>query len=162
MKLVLTILLMNGNIITFDFYNDKFKLPFEYKIPNVDFNNQFSDWIGNKFSVVDINGDGLNDLFIATQFISLESMLKYGVRGGILSTKITMENFSISPDRILWNNEKERPYMYRYILPAEINNDGIVDFILIGTYIDQRIRSDSNPYGIYIKASALLSRKYKY
>lgn len=152
---------LQKNDSTFEFSNDKLNLPFLYRLPNVDVSKNFNDWLGNEFSVFDINGDGIRDLFNSTQFINQDAILKYGIRGGILNGKTKMENFSISPDRIMWNNESDRPYMYRYILPAEINNDGIVDFILIGAYIDQKIKSESNPYGIYLKASALLSKKYK-
>lgn len=142
---------------SFEFYNEKVELPLLYKLPNIDTSSQYSDWLGNEFMVIDINGDGVKDLFNFTQLVKFNNFIKYGIRGGILNSEVKLENYTIAPEKILLNEEK-KPFQYRYILPAEINNDDVVDFILIENHIDQNIISESNPYGFYFKASALLSQ----
>jgi hypothetical protein len=60
-----------------------------------------------------------------------------------------------SGNKIIWNSEKS-PYNFRYILPIEINSDGIIDFVLVGTTFDQP-KSIDNPYGQMFHLSILKS-----
>lgn len=141
---------------TFRMANEELNLPFTYQLPNTD-SDQFADWTGNEFIVTDIDGDKNPDLFMFTQLISHNAILRYGLRGGILNMRNRLENYSIPSSQIAWNAEQPS-WNYRYIYPAEINNDGIVDFILIGTAWDSSLVSSANPYGQYFKISALLSQ----
>ena len=136
--------------------NEELEIPFTYTLPNSD-PDKWRDWTGNEFIVTDINGDKLPDLFMFTQLIKHDSIIKYGLRGGVLSGGGRLQNHAIPSTRIVWNKE-QAAYSYRYIYPADINGDGIVDFILIGAFYDSALVSPTNEFGAYFRVSALLSR----
>jgi Domain of unknown function (DUF4214) len=136
--------------------NDELGLPFTYTLPNAD-PDKWQDWTGNEFIVTDINGDKLPDLFMFTQLIKHDSIMKYGLRGGVVSGGGRFLNHSIPSSKIVWNNERAA-YSYRYIYPADLNGDGIVDFILIGAFYDSALVSPTNEFGAYFRVSALLSK----
>ena len=143
---------------TFKNANVDLGLPFTYSLPN-NSNKPFSDTVSNEFLVIDIDGDGIQDLFFNTQMISQQSVDSYGIRGGLKNANGKFSQYSIPNAKIKFNNEKKPSSGYHYILPTEINGDGIIDFVLVGEDYDKSYISSSNIYGQFFKVSFLLSQK---
>ena len=143
---------------TFKNANVDLVLPFTYSLPN-NSNKPFSDTVSNEFLVIDIDGDGIQDLFFNTQMISQQSVDSYGIRGGLKNANGKFSQYSIPNAKIKFNNEKKPSSGYHYILPTEINGDGIIDFVLVGEDYDKSYISGSNIYGQFFKVSFLLSQK---
>jgi hypothetical protein len=118
----------------------------------------FSDWIANEFAVTDLNGDGVPDLFLQSRLISTNSMRTNGLRGGLINKKGTFDQFTIPYDKIKWNSDRQLLSFY-YIIPTELNSDGITDFLLVTQDMDPQYVSSSNEYGIFHRVSMLLSEK---
>jgi len=142
---------------TFTNANITLDLPFTYSLPNFS-NAQFSDSVSNEIFVGDINGDGVNDIFFNTQMISQQALERDGIRGGLLNLngKLVTKNIPIS--NIKFNNET-KPYSgYHYIIPTELNGDGIIDFLLVGQDYSNTYKAPSNVYGMFYRISALISK----
>lgn len=131
-------------------------LPFTYTLPNVS-SDKWSDWVSNDFFVGDINGDGVQDIFFDTNQISNQSLISFGIRGGLLSTGGSLNSYSVPPSKIQLNKEPLPFNGYRYIFPTELNGDGIIDFILVGIDYKPTYITTINTNGQYYKISALLS-----
>lgn len=132
---------------TFKISNVDLGLTFTYMLPNASLNEEFKDWVSNEFVIGNIEKDK-KALFFNTHLITQSSIDTYGLRGGIAFSKLSASNYTIQPNQIYWNVE-QKPFSYRYIFPTEINNDGIIDFLLIGECL-----GGENCYNV----SALLSR----
>jgi len=135
--------------------NAVLNLPFTYKLPNVA-TAPFKDWVSNEFFVSNLNGDGAPDLFMHTQLIDRNSILQYGLRGGLIFENGVYKNYSIPNTNIIWNSQFHSDN-YQYIIPIEMNNDGITDFLMIGVFGDPKLITIKNPYGLYFGVSFLLS-----
>ena len=124
--------------------NKQLGISFEYSLPDLS-PDYYTDWVQNKVLAFDVNGDSLQDIIIPTELIKYTDILTKGIRGGYVQENGKFVDLKIPPEKILWNKEPS-PYSYRYILPTEINSDGIVDFVLVGDTFDQPKTKD-NPYG---------------
>lgn len=142
---------------TFVNANDALNLSFTYQLPNVD-SLPFSDWIANEFAVTDLNGDGVPDLFLQSRLISANSMRTNGLRGGLINKNGTFDQFTIPYEKIKWNSDRQLLSFY-YIIPTEINSDGITDFLLVMQDMDPQYVSPANEYGIFHRVSMLISEK---
>jgi len=143
---------------TFTNANALLGLPFTYSLPNGS-SAQFSDSVSNEVFVSDINGDGVKDIFFNTQMISQQALDSYGIRGGLLNIngKLVTKTISISNIKL---NKESKPYSgYHYILPTELNGDGIIDFLLVGQDYANTYKTATNINGMYFRVSALLSQK---
>jgi hypothetical protein len=143
---------------TFSNANLQLGLPFTYSLPNGS-TAQFSDSVSNEIFVGDINGDGIKDIFFNTQVISGQAVESYGIRGGFLNLNGKLVPKTIPLSNIKFNGES-KPYSgYHYILPTELNGDGIMDFLLIGQDYANSYKTVANINGMYFRVSALLSQK---
>jgi len=143
---------------TFSNANSQIGLPFTYSLPNAS-TAQFSDSVSNEIFVADINGDGTKDIFFNTQVISEQAIENYGIRGGFLNLNGKLVSKTIPLSNIRFNSES-KPYSgYHYILPTELNGDGIMDFLLVGQDYASSYKSSANINGMYFRVSALLSQK---
>ena len=134
--------------------NELLGIPFSYSIPKI-LQGQYVDWIDSTSVIADINGDGLLDFVMPTELIGYDEVITNGIRGGFIQTQKGFIDLTIPNNKIIWNSEKS-PYNFRYILPIEINSDGIIDFVLVGTTFDQP-KSIDNPYGQMFHLSILKS-----
>ena len=103
----------------------------------------------------DVNGDGLLDFVMPSELISADELFLNGIRGGFIQTQNGFMDLNIPSSKIIWNNEP-KPFNYRFILPVEINSDGIIDYVLVGCTFDQP-KTTSNPYGSALHLSILQS-----
>lgn len=135
--------------------NINLNLPFTYALPNAS-SKPFSDWTSNEFFVSNLNGDGTPDLFMHLQLIDRSSINQYGLRGGLVFENGIFKDYSIPTTKIIWNSEQP-PFAYHYIIPIELNNDGITDFLMVGVSTDPKYITTENTYGLYFRLSFLLS-----
>ena len=138
----------------FTYANDQLGIPFTYTLPDQSPAN-FADWVGNQLFISDSNADGLSDIFVVTQLISTNVMTGQAIRGGVVSQDGKYTQLNIPSNKIVWNTEAQ-PYNYRYVIPTDINNDGVVDYVLIGDTFDQP-KTVSNPFGESYHISFLTS-----
>lgn len=137
---------------TFTSANTALGIPYTYSLPNQDNTNQWADTVGTQLSIqAPKSGSPLSIQFESNQ-VSRAQLLAHGVRGGLTSTGTAL---SALPSNIIWNNETH-PATYSYIIPTDLNNDGVVDYILVGITYDG-VRTPSNPYGQVGHVSALIS-----
>mgnify|MGYP000564805670 CR=1 FL=1 len=151
-KLIIFTQLPNGEFIN---ANKTVNIPFNYSLPNAS-SKSFTDWVSNELFITDINSDGLPDIFMHSQLIDRTSLDQYGIRGGLVNVNGVYQDYTIPKSDIFWNAE-DPPFQYRYIIPIELNNDGIVDFLMIGNSGNQKYITPENPYGLYYRVSFLLS-----
>lgn len=135
--------------------NINLNLPFTYTLPNAS-TKAFTDWISNEFFVSNLNGDGTPDLFMHLQLIDRSSINQYGLRGGLVFENGIFKDYSIPTSKIIWNSEQPS-FGYHYIIPVELNNDGVTDFLMVGTSTDPKYVTPENTYGLYFRLSFLLS-----
>ena len=138
----------------FSYANDQLGIPFTYTLPNVS-SQQYADWVGNQFFISDVNADGQPDIFLRTQLIQSSAILTQGIRGGLVDQSGHYIQLDIPSSQITWNTEAT-PYDYTYIIPTDVNNDGIVDYVLVGTTYDQP-KTTTNPNGELYHVSILTS-----
>ena len=70
----------------------------------------------------------------------------------------TFDQFTIPYEKIKWNSDRQLLSFY-YIIPTEINSDGITDFLLVMQDMDPQYVSPANEYGIFHRVSMLISEK---
>jgi hypothetical protein len=114
---------------SFALVNNDLAIPSKYSLPNVD-TADFSDWVANQFVITEMDTSGRKGIFFQTRLIKKSQIDAFGIRGGIIIDGRTASQVSIRPSSISWNSEF-KPNSYDYIFPTEINNDGIVDFLLV-------------------------------
>jgi hypothetical protein len=131
---------------SFELVNNDLGIPSKYSLPNVD-SAEFSDWVSNQFIITEMDTSGRKGIFFQTRLIKKSRIDAFGIRGGIIIDGRTASQVSIQPSSISWNSEF-KPNSYDYIFPTEINNDGIVDFLLVSA-------NGQSTFGV----SALLSTK---
>jgi hypothetical protein len=131
---------------SFQLVNNDLGIPSKYSLPNAD-TEDFSDWVSNQFIITEMDTSGRKGIFFQTRQIKRSQIDLFGIRGGIIIEGRTASQVSIRPSSITWNSEFQ-PTSYPYIFPTEINNDGIVDFLLVSA-------NGQTTFGV----SALLSTK---
>lgn len=131
---------------SFELVNNDLGIPSKYSLPNVD-TAEFSDWVSNQFIITEMDTSGRKGIFFQTRLIKKSQIDAFGIRGGLIIDGRTASQVSIQPSAISWNSEF-KPNSYDYIFPTEINNDGIVDFLLVSA-------NGQSTFGV----SALLSTK---
>ncbi len=117
----------------------------------------YVDWVQSKSVLSDINGDGKTDLAIPTSLTLHRDLVTKGIQAGLIWQSDRYTTYTISPSKIVLN-ALPKPYSYRYVLPAELNGDGIIDFVLVGTFFDQT-KTPTNIYGQRFEVSMLLSER---
>ena len=137
---------------TFASANVDLNIPFTYTLLNQDNTDQWSDSLGSHIDVFASKaGSPLSIHFESIQVSQLQISTN-GIRGSI---SLNGSAISILPENITWNNEK-KPWVFNYIIPTDLNNDGIVDYILVGSTFDG-VKTTSNPYGQVGYISAVVS-----
>jgi hypothetical protein len=121
---------------------------------NADF---YNDWVEAKSVLTDINGDGKTDLAIPLQLILHQTIEKNGIQAGLIQVEGAFRAYSIPPSQIIFN-ALQKPYNYRNIYPVELNGDGIIDFVLVGTFYDQP-KTANNIYGQRFEMTMLISER---
>lgn len=137
---------------TFTSANESLGIPYNYSLPNQDTSDQWSDSLGTHLAVFPAKAGQPNSIHIQSTQVSHSQVVTNGIRGSI---SLSGSNLSIVPENIIWNNQKKAA-VYNYIIPTELNNDGIVDYILVSSTFDG-VKTISNPYGQVGYISALLS-----
>ena len=137
---------------TFSSANTQLGIPYSYSLPNQDNTNQWADTVGTQlFVIAPKAGTPLSIQFESNQ-VSQTQLSAYGIRGGLSFAGNTL---SALPSNIIWNNGP-RYETYSYVIPTDLNNDNIVDYILVGITYDG-VRTTANPYGQVGHISALIS-----
>lgn len=134
--------------------NNELQIPFTYRLPiaSGDANN---NTIGTRLSALDANADGELDLLVQPDLIVHSTLASSGIYGGLVYNNGVYEQLRIPASQIIFNNENP-PYNYRSIQPTEINSDGVIDYVLIGTQYNQE-KTSTNQYGEIYYVSLLLS-----
>lgn len=142
---------------SFRISNAELKIPFQYALPNQSSADQYEDTINNEIIVGDIDGDGRIDITTMQKWVSHDSIVKFGIRAGLVNRSGMFQFHAIPHSKIIWNNE-QKTFKYDMILPVDINNDGVLDYALFGIFGDKKYITASNPFGVYTKVSFLVSR----
>ena len=128
-----------------------------YELGYGDKENFYANWTSATSMLIDINGDGKLDIAIPPQLISHNDISTKGIQAGLVKDNGRYNPFTIPASQIIFNSTP-KPYSYRTIYPADLNNDGIIDFVLLGTFFDQP-KSASNPYGQRLMMTLLISER---
>lgn len=135
--------------------NQQLGISFVYSLPDTS-SEVYADEVQSNAIISDVNGDNLQDIIIPTDLIAHNDILTKGIRGGYVNQNGKFTDLIIPSGKITWNSEPA-PSEYRYILPTEINSDGIIDFVLVASTYDQPKTSD-NPYGVLYHLTILQSK----
>jgi hypothetical protein len=134
--------------------NNELNLSVMYNLENME-EGEFKDWTDQDILVGKLHPNSSNDLFWGMELISAKSVETYGIRGVLSLNEGKYTDNSVPPSSITWNTEL--PDGFRYIWPVDLNKDGVMDFVLLGSIFDQE-RTEDNKYGVRYSLSALVSQ----
>lgn len=137
---------------TFSSANTQLGIPYTYSLPNQATSDQWVDSVGTHLAIFSPKAGAPLSIQLQSTVVSRSQISAYGIRGGLSFTGTAL---SALPENIIWNNGP-RYDTYSYVIPTDLNNDGIVDYVLVGLTFNG-VKTPDNPHGQVGHISALIS-----